>query len=275
MNKEFFNPKGLCCVVMTWRPDSGQSHEVVSIASTVASSMDSYSSGIANKFKSSSGKTYGDFALPEAAPLIFPPSNDHVLAEEATGLKQSLSKKKDFIDNYYDKRAQSEFVSYSQSSCRFWLCLIRTNRINQTNDNPDNILNQQQKPQYSSRYADPNDPSNNGSLISLVSGGYVKPPRFLQGVGGRDRVAREGRGGRGGRGGRAGIDGDGARKGRGLVSTKPVSSARNFFLKQVRTRLTQTLLSANLESKDILYLMVVNMPTEAEFNQAQDVLSST
>jgi hypothetical protein len=113
MNKEFFNPKGLCCVVMTWKPDSGQSHEVVNTATTVASSMDSYNSGITNKFKSSSGKTYGDFALPEAAPLIFPTSKDQtVSSEESTGWKQSMGKKKDFVDNYYDKRAQSEFVSH-------------------------------------------------------------------------------------------------------------------------------------------------------------------
>ena len=74
--------------------------------------MDSYSSGTANKFKSSSGKTYGDFNFPEAAPLIFPKLEaEKIAAEQASGFKQSMGKKKDFVDNYYDKRAQSEFVS--------------------------------------------------------------------------------------------------------------------------------------------------------------------
>lgn len=100
---------------MNWRPDSGRSHEVVDLTSTVASSIGSCDSGFTNKFKTSSGKTYGDFALPEAAPLIFPTLD--VLAEadseESRGLKQSLGEKRTYIQEYYDKRAHAQFVSHS------------------------------------------------------------------------------------------------------------------------------------------------------------------
>ncbi|KAF5612331.1 uncharacterized protein FSUBG_1650 [Fusarium subglutinans] len=201
MNEQYFYPKGLCCLIMTWRPDSGRSHEVVDLTSTVASSIGSYDSGFTNKFKTSSGKTYGDFALPEAAPLIFPTLD--VLAEadseESKGLKQTLGEKRTYIQEYYDKRAQAQFA---------------LNR-------PDNLLaNQQEAPKFTSRYADPSHPSNNGSLISLLTGGYVDPTKLRHGFRGQ---ASEGQ-------------------------------------------------NQGQPTGDVLYLMVVNMPTEDELREAKAVL---
>ncbi|KAF4960218.1 hypothetical protein FGADI_1238 [Fusarium gaditjirri] len=227
MNEKYFYPKGLCCLIMTWRPDSGRSHEVVDLTSTVASSIGSYDSGFNNKFKTSSGKTFGDFALPEAAPLIFPTLD--VLAEtdseESRGLKQSMGEKRTYIQDYYDKRAQAQFA---------------LNR-------PDNLLaNQQEAPKFTSRYADPSHPSNNGSLISLLTGGYVDPTKLRRGFKGQ---ASEGQ-----------IQGlpSGAQSDRqpGLpLRYKPVKAARKFLF-----------------NEDVLYLMVVNMPTEDELQEAKAVL---
>ncbi|KAG9495326.1 hypothetical protein J7337_013565 [Fusarium musae] len=227
MNEQYFYPKGLCCLIMTWRPDSGTSHEVVDLTSTVASSIGSYDSSFTNKFKTSSGKTYGDFALPEAAPLIFPTLD--VLAEadseESKGLKQSLGEKRAYIQDYYDKRAQAQFA---------------LNR-------PDNLLaNQQEAPKFSSRYADPSHPSNNGSLISLLTGGYVDPTKLRRGL--------RGQAPKGQNQGQA----SGARSDRqpGLpLPYKPVKAARKFLF-----------------NKDILYLMVVNMPSEDELREAKTAL---
>ncbi|RKK94324.1 hypothetical protein BFJ68_g15200 [Fusarium oxysporum] len=197
MNEQYFYPNGLCCLIMTWRPDSG------------------------------SGKTYGDFALPEAAPLIFPTLD--VLAEadseESRGLKQSLGEKRTYIQEYYDKRAHAQFA---------------LNR-------PDNLLaNQQEAPKFTSRYADPSHPSNNGSLISLLTGGYVDPTKLRRGFRGQ---ASEGQ--------NQGQPSS-ARSDRqpGLpLPYKPVKAARKFLF-----------------NKDILYLMVVNMPTEDELREAKVVL---
>lgn len=98
---------------MTWREDTGRAYEMIDLNKTIASSMDPEDSGIADKFKRSSGKTYGDFSLPEAAPLIFPTLDalDAVDTEESKGFKKSMAEKKNFVAEYYDKRAQSEFVS--------------------------------------------------------------------------------------------------------------------------------------------------------------------
>ncbi|KAF4445646.1 hypothetical protein F53441_10646 [Fusarium austroafricanum] len=229
MNKQYFYPKGLCCLIMTWREDSGKPHEVVDLTSTIASSIGSYDSSFANKFKNSSGKTYGDFALPEAAPLIFPTLD--VLAaddsEQSTGLKQSLGEKKTFIREYYDKRAQAQFAL----------------------DRPNNLLaNQQEAPKFTSRYADPSHPSNNGSLISLLTRGYVDPTQVRrQGLRGQISERRNQGTPSGTRTEKAGLP----------LSYKPVKAARKFLF-----------------NKDILYLMVVNMPTEDELNQAKVALNS-
>lgn len=61
-------------------------------------------------------------------------------------------------------------------------------------ENPDSILvaASTNELEFTSRYADPNHPANNGSLISLVTGGNVNPPSV--GSGGR----RDGVGGLGG-----------------------------------------------------------------------------
>ncbi|KAF5979355.1 hypothetical protein FBULB1_5769 [Fusarium bulbicola] len=213
MNEQYFYPKGLCCLIMTWRPDSGRSHEVVDLTSTVASSIGSYDSGFTNKFKTSSGKTYGDFVLPEAAPLIFPTLD--VLAEadseESKGLKQSLGEKRTYIQE------------------------------------PDNLLaNQQEAPEFTSRYADPSHPSNNGSLISLLTGGYVDPTKLRRGFRGQGSEGQN-------QGQPSGVRTD---RQPGLpLPYKPVKAARKFLF-----------------NKDVLYLMVVNMPTEDEFREAKAVL---
>lgn len=98
---------------MTWREDTGRPHEIVDITKTIASGMSPEDSGVADKFKRSSGKTYGDFALPEAAPLVFPTLDtlDAADNEESKGFKASVAKKKNFVAEYFDKRGQAEFVS--------------------------------------------------------------------------------------------------------------------------------------------------------------------
>lgn len=112
MNQEFFNPRGVHCLIMTWRPESDQAHESVDMTSTIASSMTSYSSGVKAKFKGSSGKTYGDFSLPDAAPLVFPTLDVLQTTDnkEAEGLKEKMKRKADFVGDYYDRRAQMKYV---------------------------------------------------------------------------------------------------------------------------------------------------------------------
>ncbi|KAH0382338.1 hypothetical protein KCU89_g17520, partial [Aureobasidium melanogenum] len=74
LNEEFFQPRGLYCLVMTWNPDSNNRVERVNINETVATLNKGSQgvSGVQDKFRSSDGTTYGELAFPEVAPLVFP-----------------------------------------------------------------------------------------------------------------------------------------------------------------------------------------------------------
>jgi hypothetical protein len=107
-------PRGLYCLVMTWRPESSQMYENIDLNAAISSAMTSYKSGMRGKFKGSSGVTYGEYSFPETAPLIYPTLE--VLAsadgEEAQKLKNKLKKKAAFVADYYDRRAQAEYVCF-------------------------------------------------------------------------------------------------------------------------------------------------------------------
>ncbi|KAI0130458.1 hypothetical protein BJ170DRAFT_315774 [Xylariales sp. AK1849] len=301
INDEFFRPKGLYCLVMTWRPDSGDLHERVDMTTTVTSAMSSYNAGVFSKFKNSSGKTYGDFDFPEAAPLVFPTLDvlGTAQGEEAAKLKDKLKKKKVFIDNYYDRREQAKYAG----------------------KNPDSLLaNQTQKPEFSSRYADPNHPANSGSLIALVTGGYVNPPPlgggYLNDQSGAGFGGRRGGGLGGGFGGDRGFGlrgnvGFGGARGLGLGSNV-AGSGRGFGFGNAASGTQQgsptgnrrqaqeghrgglaaqssgiagfgglrgglggpPVLLKKLMKKDVLYLMVVNMPSQQELDGAAAAISN-
>lgn len=97
---------------MTWKPESTETHEVVNLASTISSSIHNTHPGIRDKFKASSGKTYGNLEFPEAAPLVFPALDQ--LADqtgaEAEEKRNRFKRMGSFVDNYMDKRAQAKFV---------------------------------------------------------------------------------------------------------------------------------------------------------------------
>jgi hypothetical protein len=115
LNEEFFQPRGLYCLIMTWNSDSRNKVEQVNISETVAT-MSTESKGVANvgdKFRSSDGTTYGELAFPEVAPLIFP-TLDELAAQtgpDAAKKKSNVAKGMTFVANYWDKRATAEYVS--------------------------------------------------------------------------------------------------------------------------------------------------------------------
>ncbi|KAF2090086.1 hypothetical protein K490DRAFT_54500 [Saccharata proteae CBS 121410] len=90
-------------------------------------------------------------------------------------------------------------------------------------------------PQFASRFSDPNHPANNGHLISLVTGGKVNR--------GDMRRGRRGLGG--------GLRGRGIGGHRGAPGS---SRGRPALIGKVRKAIRQ----------DVLYLMIVNLPTDEE-----------
>lgn len=112
VNREFFMPRGLVCVVVTWNPEDSNRECSVDFQSIAAK----YASGKSSRLRSSNGKTYGEFEWPETAPLIYP-GLDAIANrsdDEAKAKTSSLKKKRAFVEDYMDRRAQAKFVS-SQS----------------------------------------------------------------------------------------------------------------------------------------------------------------
>ena len=158
MNNEFFKPRGLYCLVMTYKPDSSETHASMDITQAVSSTESPASSGMKQTFKNmrlSAGKTYGELEMPEAAPLIFP-ALDQVAAstsEEDVKKQNKMKSSQKFVAGYLDRRAQAKYAA----------------------EHPNSSLAQSPSTEFASRYADPNHAANSGSLISLVTGGMLDP----------------------------------------------------------------------------------------------------
>ena len=114
INDDFFRPRGLYCLIMTWNPESPDTHATFDVNSTVSHTLQ-HPSGpakIKNSLRASSGKTYGEMEFPDVAPLVFP-ALDHLAdqtGERAVRKRDKLKQKATFVDEYYDRRAQAEYV---------------------------------------------------------------------------------------------------------------------------------------------------------------------
>ena len=104
---------------MKYAPEARSSHESVDLSPTLLRSLNPSNSAIKRQFDSmrgSSGKTYGELEMPEAAPLVFPELDAIAVRSEADGKKKSSLKEKGaFIATYMDKRAQASYVSLTLS----------------------------------------------------------------------------------------------------------------------------------------------------------------
>ena len=116
MNEKFFQPRGLYCLIMTYKPDSTSSHETVDISKIVQSKLEPSGSSWSekmNKAKKSSGKTYGELEMPLAAPLVFPGLDAAADAtSDETQKQNALKKSQKFVAEYYDRRAQATYVGF-------------------------------------------------------------------------------------------------------------------------------------------------------------------
>ncbi|KAH8801740.1 hypothetical protein F5884DRAFT_684961 [Xylogone sp. PMI_703] len=239
MNNEFFRPRGLYCLIMTYKPESSSRHEVVDISKTIITysgmgpSQSKFKSTMKN-LRVSSGKTYGEFEMPEAAPLIFPAIEEAATKGGAEGqkLKDKMKSGQKFVADYMDRRAQATYAY----------------------ENPNSVLTSGGKPAFASRYADPNHPASSGSLVALLTGGHVDPRARRD-----DRRMRR-------------ADGRGERRSGGLVrglvsevmNAKSGGSSSGYAAQGPRKGLVKRVMQ-----KDVLYLMIVNLPSEEELEVAR------
>jgi hypothetical protein len=112
VNKEFFMPKGLFCLVLTWNPETSDARTAVDFEAMATKVMNNDSNPV-NFLRKSNGKTYGEFQWPEIAPLVYPGLDGLAVVSDETGKakKSSLQKKRQFVEDYMDRRAQAKFVS--------------------------------------------------------------------------------------------------------------------------------------------------------------------
>lgn len=216
MNNEFFKPRGLYCLILTYKPETSTSHASVNITQAISnydSAADSgFKQGLRN-IRLSSGKTYGEIEMPEAAPLIFPALD--ALQDSTTAASEQKSNKlkssQKFVADYFDRRAQAKWEY----------------------ENPQSSLASAvpKEKQFASRYSDPNHAASSGSLVSLITGGALdlKGRRDQRRAGKRIRKARR----------------------RGYEINPQTGKKREGLVKRML-------------KKDVLYMMIVNLPSEEE-----------
>ncbi|KAJ2976554.1 hypothetical protein NQ176_g4887 [Zarea fungicola] len=165
VNAEYFRPLGLIALIMTWKPS--RSNEVVTQITLDAALQQATESasgqgggithGISHKMQASHGTTA--FEWPESAPLVFPTLDKCAGSAEGEQAVEDAAKKTNgvvrsmiFTAQYLDKRGQA-----------YWAA-----------QNPDSNLAQLGvKPEFHSRYSDPNHPASSGSLVGLLTGGAL------------------------------------------------------------------------------------------------------
>jgi hypothetical protein len=156
MNNEFFKPRGLYCLILTYKPETSSSHASVDITKAISTYDSAAASGtkqVLRNLRQSSGKTFGELEMPEAAPLIFPALDalQDSTTSDAAQKQNKLKSSGKFIADYFDRRAQAKYAR----------------------ENPSSSLAAAPQENFASRYADPNHPANSGSLVDLITGGAL------------------------------------------------------------------------------------------------------
>ncbi|KAL5317531.1 hypothetical protein ACEPPN_014626 [Leptodophora sp. 'Broadleaf-Isolate-01'] len=139
-NAQFFQPRGLFCLLMTLNPGT----ETTGAEGPAIPSIVSRAHGATS-----------DVTIPQAVPLISPSLDElgEQKDEKSKKKKDSLKAASEFVDRYLDKRAVAKYSAA----------------------HPESTLTQP-KPVFRSRYADPTHPAASGNFRSLLRGGK---PRAL------------------------------------------------------------------------------------------------
>lgn len=190
-NEEYFKPRGLVALLMTWKPQDSSLVTTVDfdLGSIVTDPSSASKKGLFGKcqsrMKSSSAAT--SFEFPETAPLVFPALDELASATaESPGVeakKQNAIKRGgSFLTDYLDRRATAKW----------------------SDDHPESrMASLAPKPEFRSRYADPSHPASSGDLLAFVTGGKASAGMIREqvqeatgrGLGRGHAVGMRGRGG--------------------------------------------------------------------------------
>lgn len=103
MNTELFEPRGLFAMVMTFKPEEHSKSVSVDTSSSSAAVVQGLR---ASRTGDVSDTTYGELQLPPSAPLVFLNLDDQSARLQDNRLKKSGH----FVADYYDRRAQAQYV---------------------------------------------------------------------------------------------------------------------------------------------------------------------
>ncbi|KAK1572699.1 heterokaryon incompatibility protein-domain-containing protein [Colletotrichum navitas] len=173
VNAQYFRPRGLVCLVVTWQPGIGDSRLAVNFerGAPATRSETGLSERRANVITQKSSArtcwqdmkeqmgermkmTNGNLDWPEPAPLVFPANGDETEGGSGIGAKKkkdALDRMEAWMEDISDKRAQAKWVD-------------------ENGDNPSAGLTP--KHEFRSRYADPKHPAASGDMVALVTGGH-------------------------------------------------------------------------------------------------------
>ncbi|KAB8239667.1 uncharacterized protein BDW43DRAFT_305434 [Aspergillus alliaceus] len=165
-NQEVFGPHGLFCMIMSYEPETYDDTQSGSQSQSLSSQLGRLSSlASANWVKNPvSGKSQGTHNLPTTvAPLMYIDDrrqhkellSDRSPSEPTGKVKKSEKARRAFeaVNDYFDRRARAQYAA----------------------ENTGDILNVPLSRSFKSRYLDPNHPATNGGLIGLLSGGVLTP----------------------------------------------------------------------------------------------------
>ncbi|KAF5536398.1 hypothetical protein FMEXI_10344 [Fusarium mexicanum] len=193
------------------------------------------------------GISYGQESLPDSVATLVYPAAPHATPEAAT-------KKKVFarLNDYFDRRAQARYAAESKG---------------------DVLSSPPQKP-FSNRYLDPNHPASNGGLLGLLSGGKLTPDREKQVESMRSAMAEQEQAIRDQQALQMSNLGS-VLQGMGLTPEQKRSyieqyeSAYELQLQQLQQQSELLEHRQRRINRNILYLMVVNMPSGEELDAAR------
>jgi len=312
MNEALFKPAGCYAFIMKYKPDAeikqsggllarlgikmedvdfSASKAVAKYDAQAAAESDAGKKSKMAKFRLTSGATKGSAKMVEAAPLIYP-EIDEVVYSGKDGQETFKDKAKDagkFLAGYVDRRAQMQYVSSLKTRCLHYVHRL-TSRPQARNDPNSALVIPEEKRQSSStsKWSDPNSPIFNGGIIGLVSGGYIdagkhraekrerklqrKELRFERRYGSRTQYQ----------------DAQSPVQGMQRLSLQGSAEQQNpdYFNRSAGGRTHPRARAAQrgggpggvigavkkIMQEDVLYLMIVPMPSEAELAEAREML---
>jgi hypothetical protein len=188
-NNEVFRPRGLFCMIMKYDPIERDPPDDAAQDGTPFKKLSNLVSGGSpgqlvglgnqqqgppkhNRFRNPiSGKVNGESSLPtDVAPLEY--IQDRRTHKELLSSSSSFSR--DSSSSNGDKPQKKENKA-SKAFGSFNDYLDRRARAKYTAENEGNILNVQTNRGFNNRFLDPNHPATNGGLIGLLSGGSMTP----------------------------------------------------------------------------------------------------